>query len=80
METPKEKVIDLLSKINNQEITPKIWDNASKGAKEDLKRKVYIIIDEVIQNLERLCTSPLGTYSNPKISYWQEVKTELNKL
>ena len=80
METPKEKVIDLLSQINNEEITPEIWDNASKGSKEDLKRKVYIIIDEVIENLEGLCISHLGTYLNPKISYWQEVKTELNKL
>ena len=80
METPKEKVIDLLSKINNEEITPEIWDNASKIAKADLKRKVRIVIDEVIKNLEGLCISHLGTYLNPKISYWQEVKTELNKL
>lgn len=80
METPKEKAIDLLSKINNQEITPKIWREASEYAKKDLRRKAHIITDEVIENLEGLCISHLGTYLNPKISYWQEIKTELNKL
>lgn len=36
-----------------------------------------IAVDEIMENLERLCISPLGTYSNPKIPFWQEVKEEL---
>ena len=36
-----------------------------------------IAVEEIIENLEPLCISHLGTYSNPKIQFWQEIKKEL---
>lgn len=85
METPKERAIELLSKINNQEITPEIWDNASKGAKEDLKRKVNITVNEIIfllseQHKNSWIDSDYYCDFRKKFDFWQEVKEELNKL
>jgi len=47
--TPKEKAWDLLCKMNNANITEKIWSDASPYAKKDLKRKCFIVIDEVLR-------------------------------
>ena len=43
-----EKAWDLLEKINGQPIDVETWEKASDYAKKDLKRKAFIVIDEVI--------------------------------
>ena len=50
----KEKVLNLLSKINNKEVTSQVWNDASDYAKKDLKRKAFLIVDEVISALNNL--------------------------
>jgi hypothetical protein len=80
MDTPLEKTWTLLSKMNNSLITQEDWQNASDYAKKDLKRKCLLVIDEVIENLEPLCISHLGTYTNPKIEYWKNVQSLLVAL
>ena len=69
MMTEKEKAWDLIETMNGQKIKSEIWNNVSEYTKQDLKRKVSIVIYEVIENLENLCVSHLGTYENPKIHY-----------
>ena len=73
--TPLEKAWTLMSKMNNSLITEEDWQKASDYAKKDLKRKCLLVIDEVIENLEPLCISHLGTYTNPKIEYWKSVQS-----
>ena len=81
METPKEKVIDLLSKINNEEITPEIWNEASEYAKKDLKRKAYIVVSEILDSIpSRVYWRTYDDETPSAITFWQEVKAELNKL
>ena len=80
MMTEKEKAWDLIETMNGQKIKSEIWNNVSEYTKQDLKRKVSIVIYEVIENLENLCVSHLGTYENPKIHYWKKVKEELEQL
>ena len=81
METPKEKVIDLLSKINNEEITPEIWNEYSEYAKKDLKRKAYIVVSEILDSIpSRVYWRTYDDETPSAITFWQEVKTELNKL
>ena len=46
--TPKEKAIELIDKMNNMPITFNEWERASDYAKNDLKRKVLIVVDEFI--------------------------------
>jgi hypothetical protein len=44
------------------------------------KKCALIAVDEISKNLEYLCMSHLGTYKNPKIQYFKEVKQEIEKL
>jgi hypothetical protein len=44
------------------------------------KKCASIAVDEIIPELSPLELHPLGTYTNPKIEYWQEVKQEIEKL
>jgi hypothetical protein len=72
--TPLEKAWVLMCRINDAFISKQDWEKASEYAKNDLKRKCLIVVDEVLENLEPLCISHLGTYTNPKIEYWQTIK------
>ena len=45
--TPEEKAIAIIEKINNGIISKELWENCSDYAKKDLKRKVFIVIDEI---------------------------------
>lgn len=40
---------------------------------EEINKAVYVV-DKIIQNLEHLCVSHLGTYKNPKLSFYADVK------
>jgi hypothetical protein len=67
--TPKEKAKELLDKMNNMPITIEEWNKASDYAKNNLKRKALIVVDELIEHCN---------YANKW--YWQEVKQEIEKL
>jgi hypothetical protein len=67
--TPKEKAIELLDKMNNMPITIYEWNKASDYAKNNLKRKALIAVNEILEEcrLERDW-------------YWEEVKQEIENL
>lgn len=69
--TAKEKARELLNKMNGQVITEDDWGKASDYAKSDLKRKVNIVVNEI------LMIYWAGTDS---FKYWQEIKSEIEKL
>jgi len=73
--TPKEKAIELLEKINNElnwiEIDYQI------DLYRDVKQCALIAVDEMISVL----TDLNGIYNiTPALTYWQEVKQEIEKL
>jgi hypothetical protein len=76
---PKEKAWDLLDKMNNSVITKEEWYNASDYAKNDLKRKVNIVIDEVIK-IETLIDEEIYVDSPSYLNYWLDVKKELKNI
>jgi hypothetical protein len=67
--TPKEKANELIAKFNNELIadTYVIYQNVDES-----KRCALIAVDEIIKTFD--CTTPQS------IEYWQEVKTEIQKL
>lgn len=67
--SPKEKALDLITDMYNVEV-----DNISQFGMEweMAKQCALICINEIIKVIPK-------TFDN-KISYWQEVKQELNKL
>ena len=82
MKNPKQKAKELLDKMNNQIITIEEWGKSSTYAKNDLKRKVLIAVDELIN-----CTPSVDIYPfnfqkiQPKVKeYWKEVKQEIELL
>ena len=72
--TPKEKAINLIDKMNNQSITIQEWQRASDYAKNDLKRKALIVVDEILRVIDRD-----NNYQNV-YAYFLEVKKEIEKL
>lgn len=62
--------------MNNQAITIQEWQRASDYAKNDLKRKVLIVVDEIIKELLE-CGE---VWMKSRIRYWQEVKQEIELL
>ena len=74
--TPKEKAQELVDKFRN-EILSFLSDNMKKI---NAKRCALVAVDEILNQLSPLELSPIGTYTNPKIEYWLEVKQELEKL
>ena len=70
--TPEEKAIVLVYKFDNcmEFSTPQRF----------AKQCALIAVDEIIKEAYPLELHPLGTYTNPKIEYWREVKTEIEKL
>ncbi len=77
--TPKEKAIELLSKINNGEITDEIWENASAYAKSDLKRKALIVVSEVIAT-DMLIDEEIFVNTVSYVGFWEQVNREIISL
>ena len=71
--TPQEKANELMARMNGQIITKEIWDKASDYAKQDLKRKALIVVDEIFELIK-------GQDFLALERYWNEVKTEINNL
>lgn len=72
---PLEKALDIMSKINGQTLTLKMWQEASDYAKKDLKRKAFIVVDEVINALRNTVYHKQETYN-----YWVTVRLEIETL
>ena len=72
---PLEKALDIMSKINGQTLTLKMWKEASDYAKKDLKRKAFIVVDEVIEVLRNTVYYKQETYN-----YWITVRLEIETL
>ena len=71
--TPKEKAEELFNKFRN-EITSFLGDNMKD---KNAKKCALIAVDELIK-IHYLLTTTHET--SPSISYWQEVKKEIEKL
>jgi|JFJP01.1.fsa_nt_gi hypothetical protein len=74
-----EKAWKLLEKINGQPIDKETWEKASDYAKKDLKRKVNIIIDEVI-GTDMLIDEDSYVETEAYLAYWQDVRSSLNDI
>ena len=74
--TPKEKAEELLSKYYKLLPISASFEYTLKICKECS----LIAVDELIKELPVLDYHPLGSYTNPKIQYWQNVKQEIQKL
>jgi len=74
---PHEKVWDLIQQINGQEISVVTWENISQKRRKDLKRKVTIIIGEVINTLNNI---PDSRVAQGIELFWIESKRYLNTL
>jgi len=71
MATPKEKADELFKKMKGFRV------------KHSHSKKCAIVaVDEIIEQWEYIDTyiSDLGGKLNPNLKYWQEVKSELEKL
>jgi len=66
--TPKEKAEELIETF---------YYPTLKWALIHAKECALKATDEVLKELSPLEQHPLGTYTNPKIEYWQEVKQEI---
>ena len=69
-----KKAWEILSKINNGEITTEMWSNGSDYAKKDLKRKALIVVYEVISELHSVELNHDLDLSTNLIPYWNGVK------
>jgi hypothetical protein len=73
--TPKEKAIELLDKMNNMPITIEEWNKASDYAKNNLKRKALIVVDEILRSHHNLYG-----LNNKEVKFYLEVQQEIKKL
>jgi len=76
---PKDKAIELLNKINNEQITLHVWKAASEYAKQDLKRKALIVVEEVIAT-DMLIDEEVFVNTVSYLGFWQNVRDEIKKL
>lgn len=83
--TPKEKAEELVNKYEPFVygfIGSSMLTNTEDQSviKMNAKQCALIAVNEILNQLSLLELSPLGTYTNPKIEYWLEVKQEIEKL
>jgi len=67
--TPKEKAIDLIYK----------YDFTSCMSEEQVKQCALICVDEILNQYNN-CKFDYKILYEQESEYWQEVKTEINKL
>ena len=89
--TAEEKAKELVEKMRLK-MPPTIIPTAStrtnqlscdidlKGGIKNVKQFALIAVDEILTELPMLDYHPLGSYTNPRIDYWEEVKQEIEKL
>jgi hypothetical protein len=83
--TPKEKAIDLVEKYHIKVKVTFIEHSIPSIVNAQMlfssaKKCALIAVDEIINETSPLELHPLGTYTNPKIEYWEQVKQEIEKL
>lgn len=71
------KVAELLEKVNGHSITEEEWKKVSEYAKYDLKRKVRIIIDEVMNEHNSYYDTIGESLARNKWNFWKSVKNAL---
>jgi len=67
--------------MNGKKVSNTDWKIASKYAKFDLKRKCYIVVNEILRNA--VTTIPITESGSDLIcdeDYWNSVKFEINAL
>ena len=74
--TAKEKSLELVDRFINVEYLIDFQGMTLELAKQC----ALIAVDEILKELPMLDYHPLGSYTNPRIDYWQEVKQELELL
>jgi hypothetical protein len=77
--TPKEKAEYLYSKMYGETPVRAIIAEIEED-KQCAKKCALIAVDEILNELSPLELHPLGTYTNPKIKYFEEVKQEIELL
>ena len=63
-----------------EEIYKKMYTVHSNIYPSSAKQCALVAVGEILNEISPLDIHPLGTYTNPKIEYWQEVKQEIEKL
>ena len=76
---PCDKAWELLEKFNGKPIKPENWGRASKYYKDELKKKVHIVIQEVIAT-EMLIDEDVYVNSVAYLEFWRDVEQCLNAL
>jgi hypothetical protein len=65
--TPKEKAIELVNKYATYVV---MWTGGLEVERQNCKQCALIAVNEIL----------IGYMSNPKISYWQSIYEEIEKL
>jgi vacuolar-type H+-ATPase subunit E/Vma4 len=80
--TPKEKAKELFDKYFDMK-----WQSYNKRTssiksmtKMAAKQCTLIAVDEIINNNKKIPANVDGLHTNENSNYWQEVKTEIEKL
>jgi hypothetical protein len=78
--TPQEKALQLIDSFDEY-AESRISDNGRGFDKKYCSKQcALIVVNEIINETSPLELHPLGTYTNPKIEYWEQVKQEIEKL
>lgn len=72
--THKQKAREILEKVNNGKISKKLWDNCSDYAKNDLKRKATIVVDEIIYFMD---SYDIDISHKHQFDWWKKVRIEI---
>jgi len=82
--TPKEKAKELINKMESQTFSYQPYAGAHYNIEEigweAGKKCALIAVDEILEEILPLDYHPFGSYCNPKIEYWKQVKSILEKL
>jgi hypothetical protein len=73
MNNPKEKAKELVDKYSTYVV---MWSGGIEVATQNVKQCALIAVDEILNTIEY--SSQADELS--KVSYWEEVKNEINKL
>ncbi len=79
--TELEELADIFNKMNNEEVTLGQWIKASDYAKKDLKRKVEVCVDKIMEEIRWVIkTQPDTQVLLLRLEDWMNIKKELEKL
>jgi hypothetical protein len=74
----KQKAVAILEKINNGKISKALWENCSDYAKKDLKRKAFIVLDEIESALTEYGKESMELQNmDSEFRYWDSVRAAI---